>query len=96
MPRFGRAPAIYDLTFAFTLWGFLGGAPDDLVTARGPLFRSASHHYQAQRAIADSVRDETLRLTPEAVAERLDDWRVASRPDSVHRQPDPVTSDAVN
>jgi hypothetical protein len=73
--RFGRAPAIYDLTFAFTLWGFLFGAPDDLVAFRGPLFRSASHHYLAQRAIADSVRDETLRLTPEAVAERLDDWR---------------------
>ncbi len=73
--RFGRAPAIYDLTFAFTLWGFLGGAPDDLVIWRGPLFRSASHHYLAQRDIADSVREETLRLTPEAVAERLDDWR---------------------
>ena len=37
--RFGRAPAIYDLTFAFTLWGFLGGAPADLIELRGPLFR---------------------------------------------------------
>ena len=73
--RFGRAPAIYDLTFAFTLWGFLDGAPDDLVAFRGPLFQSASHHYLAQRAIADSVQEETLRLTPEAVAARLDDWR---------------------
>ena len=33
--RFGRAPVIYDLEFAYTLWGFLGGAPDDLVEARG-------------------------------------------------------------
>ncbi len=73
--RFGRAPAIYDLTFAFTLWGFLGDAPTDLVEARGPLFRSASHHYLAQRAIADSVLEETLRLTPEAVAGRIDQWR---------------------
>jgi hypothetical protein len=73
--RFGRAPAVYDLTFAFTLWGFLGGAPADLIEARGPLFRSASHHYTAQRAIADAVAEETLRLTPEAVAERLDRWR---------------------
>jgi hypothetical protein len=72
---FGRAPAIYDLSFAFTLWGFLGGAPDDLVEFRGPLFRSASHHYLAQRAIADSVAEDTLRLTPEAVAERLGEWR---------------------
>jgi hypothetical protein len=72
--RFGRAPAVYDLAFGFTLWGFLGGAPTELVEARGPLFRSASHHYTAQRAIADSVREEALRLTPEDVAEGLDRW----------------------
>ncbi len=72
---FGRAPAIYDATFAFTLWGFLGGAPEDLVAARSHLFRSASHHYEAQRSIADCVRAETLRLTPEEVAERLGSWR---------------------
>jgi hypothetical protein len=73
--RFGRAPAVYDLSFGFTLWGFLGGAPDDLVEARGPLFRSAGHHYTAQRAIADCVVEEALRLTPEAVAERLGSWK---------------------
>jgi hypothetical protein len=73
--RFGRAPVVHDLAFGFTLWGFLGGAPTDLVEARAPLFRSASHHYQAQRAIADSVKEQTLRLTPGAVAERLGQWR---------------------
>ncbi len=72
---YGRAPVIHDLTLAFTLWGFLAGAPDDLVAARGPLFRAAGHHYQAQRAIADCVPDSTLRLTPQQVAEQLDDWR---------------------
>jgi alkanesulfonate monooxygenase SsuD/methylene tetrahydromethanopterin reductase-like flavin-dependent oxidoreductase (luciferase family) len=73
--RFGRAPAIYDLTFAFTLWGFLGGAPTDLVDARASLFRSAAHHYLAQRSIADSVLEETLRLSPDEVADRLGEWR---------------------
>ncbi len=73
--RFGRAPAVYDVSFGFTLWGFLGGAPSDLMEARLPLFRSAAHHYKSQRAIADSVHEETLRLTPEAVAERLGQWR---------------------
>jgi hypothetical protein len=73
--RFGRAPVVHDLTFGFTLWGFLGGAPDDLVEARGPLFRAAAPHYQAQRAIADSVAEETLRMTPEAVAGHLGEWR---------------------
>lgn len=72
---FGRAPAVYDLSFAFTLWGYLGAAPTDLVTTRGPLFRSAAHHYKAQRTIADCVAEETLRLTPEAVAERIGEWR---------------------
>jgi hypothetical protein len=72
---FGRAPAVYDLEFAFTLWGFLGGAPADLVAARSPLFRSAAHHYLAQRSIADSVRDESLRLTPDAVADRIGQWQ---------------------
>jgi hypothetical protein len=72
---FGRAPAVYDLEFGFTLWGFLGGAPADLVEARGPLFRSAAHHYLAQRAIADCVVEGALRLTPDAVADRLGQWR---------------------
>jgi len=72
---FGRAPVIHDLTLAFTLWGFLGEAPDDLVAARGPLFRGAAHHYPVQRAIADSVPETTARLTPEAVAARLGQWR---------------------
>lgn len=73
--RFGRAPAVHDLTFGFSLWGFLGVAPPDLVKFRGPLFRSAAHHYRAQRAIADSVAEETLRMTPQAVAERIGQWR---------------------
>ena len=71
---YGRAPVIHDLTLAFTLWGFLVGAPADLVAAREPLFRSASHHYQVQRTIADCVPEATLRLTPVQVAERIDDW----------------------
>ncbi len=72
---FGRAPVIYDLEFAFTLWGFLGGAPTDLVTARTRWFRSAAHSYEGQRAVADAVLPATLRLDPAAVAERLGEWR---------------------
>ena len=39
---FGRAPVIYDMEFAFTLWGFLGGAPPDLVALRTALFQGAA------------------------------------------------------
>ncbi len=73
--RFGRAPTVHDLAFAFTLFGFLGDAPADLVAARTSLFRSASHHYHARRQLADAVFEPTLALTPEAVATRIDQWR---------------------
>jgi len=73
--RFGRAPVVFDLDFAFTLWGFLAPAPPDLVEARGPLFRSAAHHYDAQRAIAACVTEAALALTPDEVASHLERWR---------------------
>ena len=72
---FGRAPVIYDLELAFTLWGFLDAAPDDLVEFRKPLFEGARHHYWEQRQISDLVPDETLRMTPQQVRERLGQWR---------------------
>lgn len=58
---FGRAPVVHDLTVAFTIWGFLGHAPPELVALRTPLFQAASHHYADQRTIADSVPEEVLR-----------------------------------
>lgn len=72
---FGRAPVIYDLDLAFTLWGFTDGAPADLVAFRSPLFQAAAHHYWDQRGIVDRVPEETLRLTPAQVRERLSSWR---------------------
>ncbi|HWC11775.1 MAG TPA: hypothetical protein VG455_11185 [Acidimicrobiales bacterium] len=72
---FGRAPVAVDLEMALRLWGFLGGAPDDLVEFRRRLFGGAAHHYWDQRAVTDLVPDETLKLTPAKVAERLSDWR---------------------
>ena len=72
---FGRAPVAHDLELALRVWGFLGGAPDDLVEFRRRLFAGAAHHYWDQRAVTDLVPDETLKLTPAQVAERLSDWR---------------------
>jgi hypothetical protein len=73
--RFGRAPVIHDMELAYTVWGFLGGAPADLVAYRRTLFLGAHHDYWARRAIADRVREETLTLTPADVASRLTDWK---------------------
>jgi hypothetical protein len=72
---FGRAPVVYDFELAYTLFGFLGDAPADLLAMRKELFSEASHHYDLQREIADIVPESTLRLTPEQVRERLADWR---------------------
>lgn len=72
---FGRAPVIFDFELAYTLWGFLGGAPADLIAARRPLFNACSHHYWDQRGIADAVPEGTLRLKPQDVRGRLSDWR---------------------
>ena len=59
---FGRAPVAKDIELGLILFGFLGGAPDDLVAWRAPLFQAAAHHYRQQRAIAGAVPEETLRL----------------------------------
>jgi hypothetical protein len=73
--RFGRAPVIHDMDLAFTVWGFLGAAPADLVAHRRTLFLGAHHDYWRRRAIADAVREATLTLTPDAAAARLSDWK---------------------
>lgn len=72
----GRAPVIYDLEIAFTLFGFLGDPPRELVLWRRGIFKAASHHYWEQRDIVDRVADDTLRLPPSQIKERIGpDWR---------------------
>jgi hypothetical protein len=78
--EFRRAPVIYDMEFAFTLWGFLGDAPDDLRAFRMPLFQGAAHDYEAQRAIVDHVPEDALPLTPAEVRARLHDWKSILKP----------------
>jgi hypothetical protein len=77
---FGRAPVIHDVRIAYTVWGFLdGGAPSELVAERTKRFEGVhltAHHYPELRAVADSVPESTLRLTPAEVASRhAADWR---------------------
>ena len=72
---FGRAPVIYDLELAYTLWGCLGDAPGDLVDFRSSALKGASHDYWVQRDAVDRVEESTLRLTPAQVRSALADWR---------------------
>lgn len=73
--RFGRAPVIYDLEWAFGLFGYLGQAPADLVEWRRAALRGVAHHYPDQRRIADAPSDEALALSPAQVLEKLGSWR---------------------
>jgi hypothetical protein len=72
---YGRAPVAPDLELALTLFGFLGGAPQDLIAWRVPRFSSLSHHYDQQRKLVAAVPEETLQMTPDAVRSRLSEWR---------------------
>lgn len=75
---FGRAPMVHDLTVAFTVWGYLREAPEDLVELRRPMFSEVHnpHDYGHLRHVADVVPESTLRKTPEQVAEvHYKDWR---------------------
>ena len=73
--HFGRAPVIFDMEWAYTIWGYLGGGPDDLVAWRKPMFRGAGLDYWDQREIVDAVRQETLALNPANAREKLNSWR---------------------
>ena len=72
---FGRAPVIHDMQWAFTLWGYLGEAPEDLVAWRTPLLRGAAEDYWEQRRIVDAVRPAALKLTAVQVRDRLAAWK---------------------
>ena len=72
---FGRSPVAKDLALALTLFGFLGGAPEDLVAWRANLFPAGAHDYRRRRLLVDAVPDVTLRLDPGDVEGRLGEWR---------------------
>ena len=72
---YGRAPSIYDLQVALGIFGFLTGAPADLVETRQVLFRSIGHSYAAQRQLVDAVPEKSLRMTPDEAASSTSSWR---------------------
>lgn len=71
---FGRGPVIYDLDLAFSVWGFLGGAPTELLRQRPALFEEAAVNYWTRRRIVDAVSESALRLTPAAARAGLANW----------------------
>jgi len=77
---FSRAPVVYDLDIAFTIWGFYDPHPPvELVEKRRGMFeglRLVGHHYAEARAVVDQVPESTLRMTPAGVAAAYpSNWR---------------------
>jgi hypothetical protein len=72
--HFHRAPTIYDMEWAFTLWGFMAGAPAELVEWRKGIFAGVSHDYSRQRVLVDLIPDNAVKLSPRDVHGRLSDW----------------------
>ena len=75
----GRAPVIYDLTAAYTIWGYLDENPDaELVALRKMAFDEAALplHYTERHRIVAAVIDDPLRKLHTAIAADYDaDWR---------------------
>lgn len=88
----GRAPSVHDLTAALSLWGFLDDAPAALVAARRPAFRAASHDYEVQRALVDSVPQASLLLAPDEIERRVraGGWRPLVGLSDGEADPEPV------
>jgi hypothetical protein len=73
---FGRAPSMHDVNVAVALFGLATDAPKDLVAYRKLRFSGASHHYEVQRALVDSIPEDTLRMpTAEVVEQSPTGWR---------------------
>lgn len=71
----GRAPTAPDVELGFTLLGYLGGAPADLVEWRDHEAHGAGHDDTRQRRVVDAVREDALKLRPSEARERLASWR---------------------
>jgi hypothetical protein len=75
----GRAPVIYDLTAAYTVWGYLDESPvAELVQLRKKAFDEVALplHYTERHRIVAAVRDDTLRKLHTAIADdHAADWR---------------------
>ena len=75
----GRAPVIYDLTAAYTVFGYLNESPPaELLALRKKAFDEVALplHYAQRQWIVAAVRDDALRKLHTAIAEdHAADWR---------------------
>ena len=77
--QFGRAPVMRDVDVAVRLLDYEGSVDDAFVEVRRLLVHGAGHDYYRRRTIVDSVPDQLLRMDPDDLGARVDEWRHATR-----------------
>jgi len=72
---FGRAPVRADVELGFTLFGWLGDAPADLVEWRRLAVARVGHDYPRRVGLVERIPEWVVRQTPEQIRARMGDWR---------------------
>jgi hypothetical protein len=72
---FGRAPVRADVELGFTLFGWLGDPPADLVEWRRKAVAGAAHHYARRTSLVEAIPEWVIRQQPDQIRERMSDWK---------------------
>jgi hypothetical protein len=73
---FGRAPVWTDLEHGFTLFGWLGDAPADLVEWRRFAAAGVGHDYARRTVLVEQIPEWVVRQRPDQIRDRVaTDWR---------------------
>jgi len=72
---FGRAPVRADVELGFTLFGWIGEAPADLVEWRRLAVAGVSHDYARRVGLVEAIPETVVRQRPDEIQGRLSEWR---------------------
>jgi hypothetical protein len=74
-PLFGRAPVRADVEVGFTLFGWLGDPPADLVEWRRLAVAGVAHDYPRRVGLVEAIPEWVVRQQPDQIRARMSDWR---------------------
>jgi len=72
---FGRAPVRADVELGFTLFGWLGDPPADLVEWRRKAVANVGHDYPRRVSLVEAIPEWVIRQRPDQIRDRLSDWK---------------------
>jgi hypothetical protein len=72
---FGRAPVLGDLELGFTLFGWLGDPPADLVEWRRKAAAGVAHDYARRVTLIEAIPEWVVRHGVDDIRARLGEWK---------------------